>query len=262
MDRNRWSSTGTRRARSVLRAPAVQALLIQCAAFLLTSLCAYGVRPLIELPAAALLQGVLAAAMSRWRGLAVWWLFIQFFFPLALFGMQMLPVPPALYLAAFVLLLGLYWSTFRTQVPFYPSRRATWDAVAALLPQDRAIRFVDIGSGLGGLIMHLAERRPDSDFTGIELAPLVWLVSLLRAHISRNRGHFIRGDYEHLNFAQYDVVFAYLSPAAMPALWEKARAQMRPGALLLSYEFAIPDAPPHSAAMPAPNSPLLYGWRM
>ena len=252
--------------RTTLRAPAFQALLIQCAAFLLTLLIVAGVAEATDAPVpialAALLQGGLAATMSYWRRLARWWLFIQFLFPAAIVATQLLHLPPTLYLAAFVLLLGLYWTTFRTQVPFYPSRPAAWNAVAALLPQERPVKFIDIGSGIGGLVLNLAGRRPDSEFFGIELAPLAWLVSSLRARIGGGRGHFIRGDYTRLDLAQYDVVFAYLSPAAMPDLWRKANAEMRPGSLLLSYEFQIPTVPPQSVTQPASGGPALYGWHM
>ncbi|HZW12214.1 MAG TPA: class I SAM-dependent methyltransferase, partial [Noviherbaspirillum sp.] len=45
-------------------------------------------------------------------------------------------------------------------------------------------------------------------------------------------------------------------------LWEKARAEMRHGALLLSYEFAIPGAEPQIAVQPERGGPFLYGWTM
>lgn len=265
-DRQRRSHPVDLNTQSTLRAPAFQALLIQCASFLLILLIMAGVAATIDTPVpialAALLQGGLAAMMSYWRGLARWWLFIQFLFPAAIVAAQLLHLPPTLYLAAFVFLLGLYWTTFRTQVPFYPSRPATWNAVAALLPQDRPVKFIDIGSGIGGLVLNLAGQRRDSEFIGIELAPLAWLISSLRARIGGGRGHFIRGDYTHLDLAQYDAVFAYLSPAAMPDLWRKANAEMRPGSLLLSYEFPIPSVPPQIVTQPVSDGPALYGWHM
>ncbi len=172
-----------------------------------------------------------------------------------------LQLPPSLFLGAFLVFLLLYWSTFRTQVPFYPSRLSTWRAVENLLPGGGNIRFIDIGSGLGGLPLYLATRHPGGKFAGIEIAPLPWLVSSLRALLTRSSACFQRGDYRLLNFADYDVVFAYLSPVAMPSLWEKASAEMRSGTLLLSYEFPIPDTPA-SAVIPSDDAGAnLYVWR-
>lgn len=247
----------------IWQAPAVQALLLQCVAFPLTLVAVYllassGANP--GYAGAALLQGAFGALLARWRKLAVWWLGIQLVFPLALMESQRLAIAPGIFLAAFLFLLALYWSTFRTQVPYYPSGRRVWDEVARLLPQDRPVCAIDIGSGLGGLVLDLARRRPDSVFVGIELAPLPWLLSNLRARLSGSSARFVRGDYDHIDFGHYDAVFAYLSPAAMSALWHKASREMRPGCILLSYEFLITEKTPDMSILPTGRGPTLYVW--
>jgi len=252
--------------RTFVHLPAVHAASIQLLSFLLVLGFAYGIARLTEIhltiPAAALLQGAIAAVASRWRGLPVWWTPIQALFPAALVATLALQLPPSIFLVAFVILVGLYWSTFRTRVPFYPSGPDAWSMVEALLPQDRPIRFVDIGSGLGGLVLDLSQKRKDSAFVGIEVAPFPWLFSWLRSCLKRSGARFLRGDYQRLDFAAYDVVFAYLSPAAMPELWRKARAEMRSGTLLLSYEFDIQGVQPRFIRAPVNGGPALYGWQM
>lgn len=247
----------------IWRTPALQALLIQAGAFAPTLavvwLLARAGLP-VSYPGAALVHGLLAAGLTWWRGLARWWCAIQFAFPLALYGALMLALPPLLFLGAFVFLLTLYWSTFRTQVPYYPSGRRAWDEVAALLPQGRAVSMIDIGSGLGGLVLEMARRRPESRFTGIELAPLPWLASRVRAAAAGSSANFIRGDYEQLDFGDYDLVFAYLSPAAMSALWRKASAEMRAGSVLVSYEFLITEKAPDLTITPIGRGPNVFVW--
>lgn len=251
---------------SVLRAPAVQALFFQIISFLIVLLIDQGIGVIfiwsMNILVAALLQGLVAAGISYWRQLASWWIAIQLFFPIALILALYLQFPPLFFLFAFLVFLCLYWTTFRTQVPFYPSNSSTWEAVASLLPQDQNIRFIDVGSGLGGLTLHLSRQRPDSLFSGIEIAPLPWLVSVIRAYLTQSRARFERGDYGRLNFADYDVIFTYLSPVAMPGLWDKARAEMRAGTILLSYEFPIPGNTPVFIVSSAVDAPQIYGWRM
>jgi SAM-dependent methyltransferase len=248
----------------IWRAPAVQALLLQCGALLPTAalgwLLAQGPDGVSWL-ALALIQGVLAAAASWWRRLAPWWRPIQLLFPLALLGTLRLALPPSVFLLAFLFLLAWYWSTFRTQVPYYPSNRRVWDAVARLLPPGRPLYVIDIGSGLGGLVLELARRRPESTVVGIELAPLPWLISRLRARLGQSAARFVRGDYERLDFSQYDAVFAYLSPAVMAALWHKAAREMKPGAMLLSYEFDIAERAPDRVVAPDAGAAALYVWQ-
>lgn len=248
--------------RPLLRMPAVQALLAQAGALalvLLVSLIAE-----FTIADAVLLQGVTAAVLSRALRMERWWAWIHLLFPPAAAAVHALRLPPWIFLGAFAGLVALYWTSFRTQVPYYPSRRATWDVVAGLLDQraQAAPAFIDIGSGFGGLVMHLARGRPEGSFAGIELAPLPWLLSVLRARVGRSRARFLRGDYEALDFSRYDVVFAYLSPAAMPALWEKARREMARGSLLLSHEFPVPGKEPDLVVPAAREGGApLYGWR-
>ena len=259
----------------IARTPAVQAMLIQCGAAPLTLAIIYLMASFhfpVDYLSAAVVQGIVAALLTwKWR-LAVWWRPIQLLFPLAVLTTLALRLPPWLFLVVFLVLLGLYWSTFRTQVPYYPSNPAVWDAVRQVLEQRRpagvtsapasAPRLIDIGSGLGGLVMYLARARPDADCLGIELAPLPWLFSWLRARLAGvgSRVQFLLGDYEQLDFSDYDLVFAYLSPAAMSALWRKASAEMRPGAMLLSYEFAIDERDPDQTIHATENGPALYIW--
>lgn len=257
---------GSLRGLALLRVPAAQALLIQSFCFLVVLGLAQGAASLggnqMTVAIAAILQGLMAAVMAGVCGLAPWWLFIQAIFPISLAAVLALQVPPALFLIAFIASVGWYWNAFRTQVPYYPSRLPVWLSVGSLLPSDRPIRFIDIGSGLGGLVLHLAKTHQNGKFVGIEIAPLPWLVSVLRGWLARSSARFLRGDYGRIDFADYDVVFAYLSPAAMPALWRKANAEMRAGTLLLSYEFDIPGVAPHLVSTPAGSGPPVYGWYM
>lgn len=211
--------------------------------------------------ALALMQGAIAMMLSGIMGMAVWWRFIQLMFPLAVLFMHGLSIPPWLYLAGFLLTLGLFWTTFRTQVPFFPSHEGVWQQVADYLPSSKPIRLMDIGSGLGDLLIHLAAQRPDSHFEGIEIAPIPWLASRMNGWLRKSPAAFHLGNYERMNFAAYDVVFAYLSPAAMPALWKKASQEMRPGSILMSYEFEIDGVPANDRLQSDPAIPPIYVWK-
>jgi len=251
-------------SRRAFAAPSVRALLAQAGAFPLTLIAVWllartGVPMSWE--SVALIQGGWAAVIAWRLGLAVWWRAIELAFPSGVLLARGFELPPGLFLVLFVLFLLVYWSTFRTQVPYYPSGRAAWDAVAGVLPADRPLAIADVGSGLGGLVLDLARRRPDAQVDGIELAPLPWFVSRLRGKLAGSQARFLRADYETVNFGHYDVVFAYLSPAAMAGLWRKAESEMRPGSILLSYEFDIPGRMPDRRIVTTNSKKILFLWQ-
>ncbi len=222
--------------------PAVTALLLQCVAFLL----AYLMLDLFGIESSpyllALFTGLLAAVLSRIAKLAIWWFFIQLLFAPAIVLMLAFPISPGFFLAAFLVMLAIYWSAYRTQVPLYLSSEKVWHELEGLLPE-KEFRFVDLGSGLGGLLSHLARARSDGYFEGVEYAPLPYLVSRLRTAALKNC-KVVWGSLWDCDLAEFDVVFAYLSPVPMERLMRKARSEMKPGALFISSTFSVSGCEP------------------
>ncbi len=188
-------------------------------------------------------QGLAAAGASFLLRAEKWWLAIHLAFMPAVVGLSRLDIPPLWFFGAFVLLTLIYWSTFRSRVPLYLSNRLTTDAVLTQLPQRAGLCVMDLGAGTGGALRRLAEGRPDLSFTGIEHAPLPFLLAWLagrRMHNCRVK----RGDFWRQSLADCDVVYAFLSPVPMPRLWHKAREEMRAGSLLISNSFPVPGVQP------------------
>jgi SAM-dependent methyltransferase len=182
-------------------------------------------------------QALIAALTASVLRSARWWIPIHLaFMPLVVFA-HTLAIHPGWYLAAFTGLVLFYWTSFRTQVPLYLSNRQTAAAVASLLPASPGT-VLDIGAGTGSLLRHLADTRPDCHFTGIELAPATWLLGRCLTASTTNIT-FKRGDLFAASWADYDVVYAFLSPVPMAAVWTKAKAEMRPGSLLISNSFEV-----------------------
>lgn len=208
-------------------------------------------------------QAGFAAMLSRaWRQPPWWQLLHLAFLPAVLLALQA-GLPHTIYLLAFALSVLFYWSSFRTRVPLYLSGRKARRQLAALLPQKRRFRFIDLGSGLGGVPFYLESRFPKGRFYGTEIAPAPWFISRVRARLTGSRAIFMRNDYGRLDLARFDVVFAFLSPAAMPGLWQQAQTQMRSGTLFISLAFPVAGRPPdRRVAHDAGGRHTLYAWRM
>lgn len=186
----------------------------------------------------ALLQGGIAAMISLRLGAPNWWQAIHLAFMPLVVAVQRLDIAPGWFLAAFMLLLLIFWRTDKSRVPLYLTNQATAKALLQLLPAT-PVKLIDLGCGDGGLLRRLAAARPDCRFTGIEHAPLTWLLAKLRTAGLPNVT-VRHGDFWEEPLGGYDVVYAFLSPAPMLELWSKAQAEMAPGARLVSNSFAVP----------------------
>jgi hypothetical protein len=190
------------------------------------------------------IQGLCAALVSHLLRGPVWWLPIHLgFMPLAVLALG-LGLPSWVWLAGFAVLLLVFWRTDRSRVPLYLTNAVASEAVAGLIPGE-PVSVVDLGCGDGGLLRRLARARPDCRFVGFEHAPLTWAWAWLGCRGLPNIE--IRfGDFWSHPLGGYALVHAFLSPVPMQRLWLKARAEMKPDALLVSNSFTVPDIEPES----------------
>lgn len=172
-----------------------------------------------------------------------WWRIIHAGFMPLVWLTQTLAIDPGWFLLAFILLLLVYRGALSGQVPLYLSNRQTVAALAELLAERGPSRFLDLGSGIGSTTVPLADCLPDSQFTGYENAPLTWLVGRLLC-IGRPNVSWRWDDLWQARLGDYDVVYAFLSPAPMARLWDKVAAEMAPGSLFVSNSFPVPGVVP------------------
>jgi hypothetical protein len=192
----------------------------------------------------AVLQGLIAASISYPLKLSIWWIPIQLLFTPALVATLALALSPLWFFAGFLLIVLIYGKTYQTQVPLFFSSQEAAQALASLLPSQKNFSFIDVGCGYGGLLNKLAEVRPDGKFHGIEAALLPCLLGKFQEMVSTSDKTIRWGDFWQHNLSSYDVVYAYLSPVPMQALWGKACREMRPGSIFISNSFMIPGIRP------------------
>lgn len=220
--------------------PATRALVAQllgaCFVVLMNKI---GVLYGLPLLALACLQGVFAALAAALMRADRWWLPLHLVFLPGVVAAAGLGWPAWVWAVAFAVLASVYWTSFRTQVPLFLSNRKTVACLSAALPAG-ALRVLDIGSGTGSFVRAFARLRPDAQVHGIEAAPAP---AAIATWLARRQGnvHLSRGDFFALDWADYDVVYAFLSPVPMAEVWAKACAEMRPGSVLVSNSFAVPE---------------------
>lgn len=240
------NSTELTSSQPVIASPLLGAIAAQLLGTLLAALLFYFIMPeVLRYPLlAAFVQGGSVAVASHRLKAPRWWQAIHLVFaPLVVLGMS-LALPPAVWLGGFALLLLIFWRTDKSRVPLYLTNSTTAGALVKLLPTTPSY-VLDAGCGDGGLLRHLARARPDCEFVGIEHAPLTWLWARVLASNLPNV-HIRLGDFWKQPLAPYDLVYAFLSPAPMPALWQKAVEEMKPDCLLVSNSFAVPEVAPES----------------
>lgn len=193
----------------------------------------------------AITQGFVAVLASKALHQPGWWQPMHLIFLPAVLAAATLQLPSGIYLAGFALLLLVFWGTAGGDVPLFLSSREVFVALAEIADDERARRFVDLGAGIGSVVVPLAKHFPLLQVEAWERAPIPWAVTQWRARKLGNL-HMHRRSFWESHLADYEVVFAFLSPAVMVEVGEKVRREMRPGTLFVSSSFPVPDWRPET----------------
>lgn len=200
-----------------------------------------------------LVQGVLAAVLSHWLGLPSWWRWIQLLIPLGLYGALSAGVNPWWGLALFVLIGLVFSNAGHERVPLYLTNSVTRQALKELVAEQVAlhcsehdsaqnVRFIDLGCGLGGNVVFMAQVPNVQVSHGVETAPIPYLLS--KMHTTLRGGETFATDLWKVSLADYNMVYAFLSPEPMVKLWQKVSQELPSGAVFVSNSFAVPDVEP------------------
>lgn len=206
-------------------------------------------------------QAMVAAVTARMIGMSLPWVVFNLLFAPAVLVALQLDVDPLVYATGFVVLLGVYGTaTVANRVPLFLTGKRALAKLEPWLPSG-PFSMIDLGAGTGRVLRFVAERRSNVRLTGTEVAPLPFLAAWLRSLSGRYTVSF--DDFWNCDLSRYDVVYAYLSPAPMERLWDKARREMRSGSLFISNSFVVPGVPPSSVARyGSSRGATLYVWRM
>lgn len=190
-------------------------------------------------PESALAVGTVALIFARMTRQPWWWQLIHAFFTPLAWATSTLGIAPGWFLLAFILMLLVYRGAVTGQIPLYFSNAATIAALAVLAGDRPGLRFIDLGAGIGSSIVPLCRLLPDAQLTGIENAPASWLIGWLRTR-RFPACSWRMGNFWQISLGHFDLVYAFLSPVPMSALWDKVQREMSPGSLFVSNSFAIP----------------------
>lgn len=192
------------------------------------------------IPAVLTIASITALGSAKILGLPTSWGLLNLLLPWAAAATLALDVPGITYLGPLCIVAAVYSPALLTRVPYYPTSRHAYALILAELPNDRPFTFLDVGCGFGDLLLFLAKHRPNGKFEGIELGPLPLLRARIKAALLQQTNLTLSwSDMWRADFAQFDYVYTFLSPAAMEEIWEKVSQEMRPGTTFITNSFPV-----------------------
>jgi hypothetical protein len=182
----------------------------------------------------------MAAMLSRALTQPAWWQLIHLLFMPAVWIALNAHIPSVVYLLVFCILLLVFWGTVKGDVPLFLSSTEVAQALSEHIKSYRLKNMIELGAGVGSVVVPLAHARPELQITALELAPIPWLILRWRCRRLVNV-KVIRGSLWEADLQGFDLAFAFLSPLVMVRLGAKLKAEMPQSGWLISSSFKVPD---------------------
>ncbi len=189
-----------------------------------------------------LVPSVLAFTAVHILNLPRSWQILNALLPTALFLSVSIEVPPWIFLAVLFIVALFHLPAVWSRVPYYPTPRETYHLILEELPPDKPFSFIDLGCGIGDLLVFLAERRPNGNFHGVEIALAPYLISKFKS-LKHSNVTISFKSFWGIHFGDYTFIYAFLSPAPMEKLWEKLKRERSTGSIFFSNSFEAPSSP-------------------
>lgn len=198
---------------------------------------------------AATVAGVLLSVMagSFWRRIAV-----AAGFPLSLLLSGAVSLPAWAWLLPLLLVALVYPMNAWRDAPLFPTPSAALNELARKAPLPDGARVLDAGCGLGHGLRALRGVYPQAAMHGIEWSwPLRALTAVLCPWARIRQGDMWKADW-----SGYDMVYLFQRPESMPRAVAKARAELKPGAWLVSLEFVAEELKPTARLQSVEGKPV------
>ena len=160
-----------------------------------------------------------------------------------------MPVLDLVYLLTFLIFMFVIASCFlyeRTAkimpVPTMPRvKRGILKAITKHIDDnDEHLKIADLGSGWGGVAFSIAKAFPNARITGYEISPSPFWFSKILSQFYKNAS-ITRQNFFDQDLRDYDVLVFYLTPRLTQKLQDKFSDHLKPGTLIISNAFPLPD---------------------
>lgn len=139
----------------------------------------------------------------------------------------------------FLFILSVF--SFFSLAPWCPTRKIDFSRINQVMKLKKWERLLDMWCGDSRVGIYLAQHNPEAHIVGIELSPILYIVSKIRVWFSGLHNiKIIYGNALNLELKSYDVIYIFWLPETVsekvaPRLKNRVKESMR----FISYSFRM-----------------------
>ncbi|MFA5023720.1 MAG: class I SAM-dependent methyltransferase [Patescibacteria group bacterium] len=172
-----------------------------------------------------------------------------------------------IFLLTVVGLVGLHFYSilFRGFAPFISTRKRTIEKAIAAIDTDSlglgSIKTVyELGCGRALFLRAWRKKYPETKLVGLDYHFFPYWLAKINNRQKRNRVIILRKNFLKINLQEADLIYCYLNINTMKILKEKFLKECRPGTIIISLMFSLPDIKP--TRMIRDGKAMLYFYKL
>ncbi|MFC1810317.1 50S ribosomal protein L11 methyltransferase [Patescibacteria group bacterium] len=129
------------------------------------------------------------------------------------------------------------------RVPYVPTKKRVMQKILKEAKIKKGETFLDLGCGDARMLIE-AEKQKKVNAIGYEIAPLIYLMAVLRKLVSNSKAKIHFKNFFRENLKNADVIFCYLMPKELQKLAKKIKKECKKGTRIISNTFKIKGLKP------------------
>lgn len=200
--------------------------------------------------------------------LLVVWLFINFYKSMSIFTnaaiVFLLLFQVLLLVISGLVVFELFRSLILGYVPFVRSAKKIWKKLQNEISESPGKVFYDLGCGDASLLF-LVEKHKKMKVKGLELGPLPYLISKLKAFFYKSKADIKRKDFFKNDYSDANFVYMYLLHEVVDKVEAEIVPKLKPGTIVICNTFNMQNHAPYKTVDVYPEKRLnqrLYFYKV
>jgi SAM-dependent methyltransferase len=130
------------------------------------------------------------------------------------------------------------------KIPPLPTSRSVIKFLLETMENKEKKVFVDLGCGMGKVLIAVKKRFPETQVIGYEIWPSQFVLAKIKIFLAGIKAKVFYKDMFEADLKNADIVFCFLLRNFMAPLEKKFEKELKAGALVISNTFTLPNWKP------------------
>jgi len=158
--------------------------------------------------------------------------------------------------------LEFYNIVFKGFAPFISTRKNVIDKIIEDFEVKDDTIVHELGCGKAGFLRAVRKKNAKAELIGIEKSPIAYIIAQIQNSLSGNKIKIFKKNFFNDDVSKADIIYCFLNIKTMAELKDKFLKECKNGAMIVSYQFSLPDMEPEKKIVFDKSGEVVYFYKI